>query len=138
MKKYRLLSHTADVRLYIEGSDLEELFFAAIDGMNEIIKKGACQEERLLSVKKEIAISAMDATVLLIDFMSEVLTLTHEERAIFCKVKFSELGKQSLNAVLEGCQQDEFDVDVKAATYHEADVKKNERGNWETVVIFDI
>jgi len=37
-----------------------------------------------------------------------------------------------------GRKVEEFEEDIKAVTYHEAEVKKNEKGEYETMLVFDI
>ena len=144
MKKYKILPHTADVRLKIEGTTLEELFEAGLQGMNDIIKKEKVKvkndgvEFKSVEVVKKINLSATDTTSLLIDFLSEALTYSQEERAVFTKVLFSDLDEKNIAAEIYGQTVDDFGEDIKAVTYHEANVVKNNRGNWETVIIFDI
>ena len=89
MKNFELIEHTADVRLKIEASTLEELFEVALSGMAEIIKKDVCQNE--CSIQKEINLNSIDSTALLVDFLSEVLSISHSEKIVFCKINFEEL-----------------------------------------------
>lgn len=144
MKKYKILPHTADVRLKIEGSTLEELFEAGLQGMNSIIEKEKVKvkngEEDFKSVEvvKKVKLSAADTTSLLIDFLSEILTYSQEERAVFTKVLFGDIDEKNIAAEIYGQTADEFGEDIKAVTYHEANVVKNKKGNWETTIIFDI
>ncbi len=70
--------------------------------------------------------------------MSEVLTYTYEEKAIFSKVEFIKLEDKELSGIVYGENVQGFDEDIKAVTYHEAEVKKNKKGNWETIIVFDI
>jgi SHS2 domain-containing protein len=139
MKKYKLLPHTADVRLKIEASNLEELFFAAMEGMAEIIKPRCCQTTTPPYTQQEtIKISSLDTTTLIIDFLSTVLTYSQMHKTLYCNVKFKKLDTDSLHATIFGIPVDSFDEDIKAVTYHEAEVKKNAHNNWETIIIFDI
>ena len=137
MKHFAIHSHTADVRLELEASTLEELFTVALIGMAEFIKPNSCTGDNLI-IKKEILVNSIDTTALLIDFMSDVLTETHINKAIFCTVTFAELTETSVRATIFGKHVESFDEDVKAITYHEADVKKNSAGNYTTVIVFDI
>lgn len=139
MKTYNFFPHTADVRLKVEASSLEELFTAALEGMGNLIKKNECSENSLnTSFKEQIEISSTDSTALLIDFLSEVLTYTQVNKVIYCNVKFKNLTKNFLTATIFGNKVEKFDEDIKAVTYHEAEIKKNEDGNLETTIIFDI
>ena len=133
---YQILGHTADVRLRVEAETLEELFRDALLGMMAIVrpdyKKGKQHTTRI------IALDAPDLTALLVDFLNEVLFQSHVNKEIYTDVTFAKFDEKSLEAKLEGIPVDEFDEDIKAVTYHEADVKKNKEGQWEITLIFDI
>lgn len=138
MESYQILSHVADVRLKVEAENLENLFCQALRGMAEILKKDFCQKAGQYDFSEEISVFSPDKTALLIDFLSEALTLSYERKIIFCEADFSELKNKFLRAKIFGKKSEEFDEDIKAVTYHEAEVKKNKKGKWETLVVFDI
>ncbi len=137
MKSYKLLPHTADTRLWVEADSIEELFRGAMKGMTNIIKKGAC-DSKVETERRTIEVKSADQTALLIDFLSEVLTSSQEEGLVFCRVKFMKFSENELVADIFGRKAGGFDEDIKAVTYHEAEIKKNEKGNWETIIVFDI
>ena len=132
------LPHTADIRMGIQGSDLMELFQAGAIGMGNILKEGICEKKARGPIKHKIEIKAVDPTCLLIDFLSEILSTSYAEKAVFCKVKFLKLTHETAIAEIQGVQVEEFDEEIKAVTYHEADVHRTDNGHWETMVIFDI
>ena len=136
MKNYELIEHTADVRLKIEASTLEELFEVALSGMAEIIKKEVCQKE--CTEQREINLTSIDITALLVDFLSEVLSISHSEKIVFCKINFKELTDTKIGCIVFGTKADDFDEDIKAVTFHEAEIKKTSKGNFETIIVFDI
>lgn len=139
MKRYSFHGHTADVRLVAEGSTREELFLAALEGMNSLLRKRGCAAERARCTHESvISLDAPDATALLVDFLSEALSLSHQENVVFCQVDFSRLEETSLTAIMCGCPVDAFDEDIKAVTYHEANIVQNEDGAFQTTIIFDI
>lgn len=135
--KIEFLPHTADIRMKIEGSTLEELFVAGVLGMGNILKEGFCNQNGVLVHTFKIEITAADQTCLLIDFLSEVLSISYAEKAIFCEVEFLKLTQATLIAEIHGKRVEGFDEEIKAVTYHEAEVHGNNRG-WETLIIFDI
>lgn len=137
MRSYQVLTHTADIRLKLVGSSLGDLFAAGVEGLALILKPGTCHKVQY-NEKLTISLSASDATKLLIDFLSEVLTLSYTQKALFCRTTFLQLTETKLSATLEGVSVEGFAEDVKAVTYHEADVVKNEKGDYETVVVLDI
>lgn len=135
MKHYQMLGHTADIRLKIEASTLEELFSVALEGMNAIIKKESVSDG---GSKKMIEIKSVDATALLIDFLNEVLYQSHSSGELYIRVDFLEFSDTVLKAEIYGNKVKEFDEDIKAVTYHEAEIIKNEKGDYETIIVFDI
>lgn len=138
MYKYHILPHTADVRLKVSGKNLNELFEAALAGMNEIIKPGFCAKKTKPEYTQPVALEARNVTELLVGFLSEVLALSHEKKCIFCEVRFLEFLPTKLSAELRGSAQTSFEEDIKAVTYHEAEVRQNPDASWETVLVFDI
>ena len=142
MRSFEFIGHIADARMKIEGDTLEELFTAGMEGMFDFAKRGFCLASRDYPISENIKISSPDTTALLIDFLSALLTLSHEKKAVFCSVKFLNLETKEQTARLEaevfGAQVDSFDEDIKAVTYHEAEIRKNEKGNFETNIVFDI
>lgn len=139
MKSSKIIEHTADVRLLIEGDSPEELFTAAMEGMADIIKKDAAEKSsEEPDFKDSIKVNSTNLTTLLIDFLSEVLTRSHINKAVYIKAEFKKLTDNSLEAIIYGYKADFFDEDIKAVTYHEAEVKMNDGGNYETIILFDI
>lgn len=136
MRKYELISHIADVRLKVEADSLPELFACAMEGMNSIIKEK--REEGKEKSSKIIEIQSPDKTALLIDFMNEVLYQSQANKEIYTEIKFLGFSETALKAEIYGQKIEEFDEDIKAVTYHEANIIKNEKGNFETVIVLDI
>lgn len=132
------LPHTADIRMRIQGSDLTELFEAGTIGMGNILKDGFCHNNTCGSIKSKIDIISIDPTCLLIDFLSAILSISYAEKAIFCKVYFLKLTPEKAIAEIQGAPVEEYDEEIKAVTYHEADVHRAQNGQWESIVIFDI
>ena len=86
----------------------------------------------------QIELESIDLTVLLVDFLSEVLTESHMLKAILTGLAIEELAENKIKASLVANPIEEFEEDIKAVTYHEANVVQNEKGNWETMLIYDI
>ncbi len=138
MRLFKIIPHIADMRVRVEASSLEELFKVSLEGMNQILDKGFCTKRRDFPEIHEIQISSTDTTSLLIDFLSEALTLSHIHRAVFCQVEVTRLGSGSLSARLLGAKVETFDEDIKAVSYHEAEIVQNSKGNYKTNLVFDI
>ena len=122
----------------IESSTLEELFIAGTRGMNNILSDGFCDKYDRFEQIGRIEIQSSDYTCLLIDFLSEVLSLSYTENSIYCEVRISQLTKYKVIADISGNRIDYFEEEINSVTYHEANVQKNDSNQWETCIIFDI
>ncbi len=138
MKRIKVLPHTADVRLWIEADRFEELFEAALEGMSGLIKEWQAELKKGKRVVEKINLEAPDITALLIDFLSSALTLAHQRKAVFTNIVFEKLSDTSIDCTIKGFETEGFDDDIKAVTYHEADVKRNNANRFETMIVFDI
>jgi SHS2 domain-containing protein len=136
--KIQYVPHTADIRMKIEGATLQDLFKAGLKGMGEILKTGLCERNTVFNIRREIRISGADYTCLLIDFLSEVLSLTYTEKSIFCEVTFKEFEAYEITAEIKGVKIESFEEEIKAVTYHEAQVEKVKSRVWKTNIVFDI
>ncbi len=134
---WRFLSHRADIRMEVRAKNLPDLFRFSLQGMAEIIKPGKVDKKMLTEIHR-LNIEAADLTALLIDFLSEVLTVSHLQQAVFCQVDFIRLEPTRLAAKIYGAKVDGFDEDIKAVTYHQAEVKQDKQGIYHTVIVFDI
>ena len=134
----KILGHTADLRMKLKAETLPGLFEMALEGLNQLLTGSPIEQNTKRELTEGIDLKAPDTTVLLIDFLSEVLTLSQVNKAIYFDLETEKMTDCSLIGNLYGYRIDGFEEDVKAVTYHEADVKVNEEGDWETVIIFDI
>jgi protein archease len=132
---FEVIQHTADVRLRIRGDSLEDLFREAVRGLTASLQPHQMQPAE---VNRSVKVDSVDRTTLLVDFLNEVLWLADVHGEVFHDVKFGELTESRLTADLRGSRTDSFGSDIKAVTYHEADVRQNERGEWETMLVLDI
>jgi len=133
---YIILEHTADLKIKFKGATLAELFEEAGRAVMRIVNKSAGHKPT--KVMREIEIMAQDSTALLIDWLNELLSLSHINKEVYTDIKIVKLDDNSLQAEIKGVRVERFNKDIKAATYHEAEVKKNEKGGWETIIVFDI
>jgi len=140
MKKTEIIHHTADKGLRIQANSLGELFRAALEGMVNIQleEQDADMGDASEEIQQRITLQAPDRTALLIDFLSDVHTLSDIYKAVFRKVHFDQLTGQKLQATVSGKQVKSFDEDIKAVTHSQADITTNEMGLLETIIVFDI
>jgi SHS2 domain-containing protein len=131
---YELIHHTADIRMRVVASTQAELFSEALRGLSEVTEPQGIEGD---SARAEIALEAPDTTVLLVDFLNEVLTRSHVRRETYVSVAFSEITSTRIAATIGGSRVEGFGEDVKAVTYHEAEVVERD-GEWSTLLVFDI
>ena len=136
---YLFYPHTADVRLKVTGGTRGDVFRLALEAMAELMKENFCRTGKEDFFREEkLELKSIDGTSLLVDFLSEVLTLSHINKSIYCEVIFVALTETEIRASVRGKATDRFDKDIKAVTYHEAELKINEKGQWESILVFDL
>jgi SHS2 domain-containing protein len=134
---YELIQHTADIRIRVIGSSVEELFRDSLRGLMHYIAGEVPPPEFPASPRNDIVVEAPDRTALLVDFLNEALLRSHLHHVVFGDVRFDSLMETSLSALLIPAQA-EVAEDVKAVTYHEADVHQQDDGRWTTTIVLDI
>jgi protein archease len=130
---YEILQHTADVRLHVTAATLEELFVDALRGLMEVMGTGksACPP-----LSEAIEVESVDVTALLVDFLNEALVRAVVNRRFFTGASFASLTETRVAATLTSVPA-ELEEDVKAVTYHEAEVRRD-GGGWTTMLVLDI
>lgn len=133
---YKVIEHISDLQMKIEADTLQDLFVEAMQGMMAMVKLKI--EFAAPKIKREISLKSPDRTALLIDFLNEVLALSQSNKEVYDDISFKKFDETSLEAEIRGFKVLEFDEDIKAVTYHEADVRENSKGVWKTNLVFDI
>jgi SHS2 domain-containing protein len=130
---WRVDHHTADVRIHVEAPALEELFADAVRALTEVmhpVGSGA-------PIASPVDLQANDVSALLVDFLNDVLTRAHIERAAFTDVRFELLRETALRATISGIHVETFEEDVKSVTYHDAHVARLD-DDWTVTLVLDI
>lgn len=138
MSNYKILSHTADLRLAVYGKTLEELFINAAEALARILSGAAKVEVKNKKAKIKIKVASININSLLVDFLNELLSRSQIDKAIYLvkSLKLSEK-KIALTATLAQVKVSEFAEDVKAVTYHEANIIKAD-DSYKTKLVLDI
>lgn len=136
---FEILPHAADLRVRVWGKKIEELFYAALRGAASCLGPEVLKyTKRELKEKKEIRIEAVDINSLLVGFLSEVVAQSDILNTIFPAVSFKKFGENFLEGELQGKKVDSFIKEIKAVSYDEVDIKKNQQtGLYETILVFD-
>lgn len=134
MKKYEILEHPTDLKIRAFGKTKAELFLNMMIGMFEAAKPEIKDKSGKI---KEVKIKSSDEPSLLVNFLSEVLALSDINNEAYFEVKFKKLIGTELIAEIFGQPIFKMGLEIKAVTYHGAEIKKTEDG-WEAEVLFDI
>ncbi len=136
-KKFEAFEHTADVGLKIYGKDFKELFHNAANGLFSFItdlKKVKAHINREISLKED------NIDELLISWLNELIFQFSAHNFIPKKIKINNITSNIISAELIGEKIDlsrhKILSEIKAATYHELEIKDT-KGGLEAKVILD-
>ena len=136
---YELFEHTADIGVKGIGDTLEESFEETAKAMTSILV-----DINKIEPKKTVKITAEADSIeeLLFEFLNEVLAQIDIEGMIFKKFKITKMENNKLEAELTGEQlnpkKHHAKTQVKAATYSQLKVYKDEKGHWVSQCIVDV
>jgi SHS2 domain-containing protein len=134
VKKFEVLSHTADLKIKFYGKDKKDLFKNALLGMQSFLK--AKEKESGQSIR-EIILEADDLESLLFEFLSEINYFNEAKREIFKGVEFEEFSDKSLKGKLFFKKVESFGLIIKGVSYHSLEIKRKKDGSWEGIVLLD-
>lgn len=116
--KFTEFDHSGDIGIEAHGKTLEELLIHLTQGLFSLMYRGAVGGE----VERSVQIHSVSAEDLLIDWLSEVLSLSAVHGELYGSITVKKIGEQFVEAVLAGERLDpkkhHLRFEVKAATYH--------------------
>jgi len=138
MKPYKTFDHTADLGLSITGASEKVLFanaaFAVFDIITDLGRVEPYETRRIL-------VEGDSLEDLFINFLREILYLYNGERWLLKEIHIIKIDEKALEAQARGepfdGQKHEICKEIKAVTYHQAQVHKTPDG-WAARVIFDV
>ena len=132
---FEVEQHTADIRIRLRSATIEELFADAVRSLMHVMKPGGAAGAPPAD-PVIIQLEAPDLTALLVDYLNEVLLRCHTRRQSFEPESFV-LREGAVTAHLRARTVPQFEEDVKAVTYHEANVVQTE-DMWTTTLVLDV
>lgn len=134
---FEVIEHTADVGIIARGETLSEVFANAAAGMMSFIINPSLVRAR---ETRRIVVEAEDRDALLVAWLNELLVLLNGESFVPREFRIVQLTDTRLVAEVQGEPVDrdrhQFRLDVKAATYHQLEISRNEA--WHAKIIFDV
>jgi SHS2 domain-containing protein len=130
---FREISHTADWELEVYAPDLESLLEQAARGMYHLTHLVLAPRPCLT---RKLEIQFTEPETLLIDFLTELLYISESEKIAFDDFDLQIIGDR-FNAVMRGSNIESLAKEIKAATYHNLEIRKHEDGLVANIV-FDV
>ncbi len=138
MAKWEHFSHVADVGIRGIGNSLEEAFEQGACAMTAVI----CELEKIRPEKRvKIESEDEDIEIMFVDWLNKIVFEMAVKDMLFSKFKVKiEGNKLSGEAWGERVDLKRHDsaVEVKAASYTELKVKKNDKGQWIAQCVVDV
>ena len=143
MPKYKLLEHTADLRLLIYGKNLEDIFNNSAKALLDI----ALSKKKALTLKssnKLIILKDKSKEDLLISWLNELLFLLYSRNTIAKDIKLKITHNNNLYILKAKVKTQEIALsskniktEIKAATYYNTQITKYKNG-YKTEVVLDV
>ncbi|GHO42892.1 protein archease [Ktedonospora formicarum] len=136
---YEVFEHTADIGLHAYGRDLPELFIHAAQGMESLM---VSPEQVQLATTQEIGVEAHDHLSLLIAWLDELIFLFDTQFFLPRTFEMLDFSETHLRARATGeaydAQRHEMSSAIKAVTWHEAAITRDDNSRYQARIIFDI
>lgn len=137
---YQIIDHTADIGIRVEDPSLDGLFVSAACAMFDIMVSQ--KREFIPSIGVPITIDAPSVDQLLVRWLQELLFIFESRRLVLSKFWIDSMTATHLEGSAKGLKFDHErhsqKLTIKAVTYHQLKVAREEDGLWRAQVIFDI
>ena len=135
---YRLLDHTADLRVEIRGRDLPELFANAALALFDLLT----DRSRVRDAQREtVSVEGVDPEDLLAEWLREHLFRYHANGRLCGRVETPRVGATACACTTWGetfdAARHEARHEIKAVTYHGLFVREEAEG-WVAQVVLDV
>ena len=128
------LDHTADWKIRVWGKDYADLFRNAALAMYVLMGKKVRTGPE---VAREVEVEAVDYPSLLVAWLNELLFLSEVNEELYDDVEILAISPERLRARVRGfvgkCELSK----IKAATYHDLEIRETDKGV-EATVVFDV
>jgi SHS2 domain-containing protein len=139
--KWRLIEHTADIRLQVFGLDLKDLLINGAMGLTSLLGGGGQEQtDEVKTIKETLEMESNDREELLVDWLRELLFLNEVRGFCFREARFEYVSDTGLKAGLLGVEKTENmipEAHIKAVTYHGLEINGHGSG-LEAKVVLDI
>lgn len=139
-QEFEIQSQDQGARLLVRGATLQELFRNALRGTFLYVSPEAAKPAAgTTKITRDITARAVDIASLLVEFISRALAEADTHGAVFTHAVFRAFGDNFLDAELTGIAVDHTEAEIRAVSYAEVDIRKNQdTGLFETTLAFEI
>lgn len=137
MKTNKIIA-TSPIVLKITASSIEELCIAVLQAMNRKLKTGFCDQIHRFYCRTQIEVTGSDPSVLMVDFLSAILSLSQEEKVIYCHAQFLQFSEKKITATIFGAPAYQFDHEITSIELAKERIRKNILNQWETSLLFNV
>jgi len=135
-KNYEILDHPADLKIRVFGKDLPVVF---VNMALAIAQQQAPAQAQVKEPAEEIVVESDSLDSLFVDWLSEILYRGEINKKVYTDFDIAEFseGPFKIKAKIRGVPVGSKNIDIKAVTYHELEIKKID-DHWGAIVVFDI
>lgn len=138
MSPYKILDHTADLRIEVKGKGIEGLFVSSAEALTDLLVD-IDSVDRKYNI--EVSANGDNRGELLVDFLRELLFLFSVKGKIFSKFDIMKLSDKKITVRCFGEDFDpkrhELKIEIKAITYHGLEITESNGFFWVSI-IFDV
>ena len=134
MKKFKVLEHTADLKIRAFGKTKQELFLNAMLAMEKALRPRLTKKPASTQIK----IESENLETLLVDFLDEINYQNEINSEIYNEIYFEKFSDNLIKAELFGRKVKRFGLQIKGVTFHNLNIHQRKNGIWEATVVFDI
>jgi SHS2 domain-containing protein len=130
---YERIAHTADVAIRVYGRDVPELFVHAARALFDMM----AEPPATTGITRGITVDGVDAEDLLVNWLNALVFLNEVERETYSDFALDSFTPTLLTATLTGGPTVRRIKGIKAATYHDLEIRETPAGV-EADVVFDV
>lgn len=131
---YEEVAHTADWALRVRGSDLAELLEHAVAGALEL---AGVELSEQAGEERRIELDSLDAESLVVDFLTELVVALELRGMAFAALQLRVDDDRRLTGSLREVPVEKMAKPIKAVTYSELEVRRDQNG-YSATIVFDV
>jgi len=137
-KKYKLLDHTADLAIQVNGKDLNDLFRNSSIAIMDLSYPIYTVKNK---IEHTISATGNDAEQLLVNWLQEILYLMEVKKLVFCDIGLEITNRTQAKGTLFG-EKINYKIheplnDIKAVTFSNLKIVRK-GNNYSTEIVLDI